>query len=318
MAILTSFAPLYPEVAGHTIVRECGRGMYATVFEARPSHSSTRVAVKVLHPHWVDNSEISEGFREEADRLASCRHRNIVTGHGFVSTVDGAPAMKMEFVEGSTLKDYSATLQKGHSVGRSVIVSILDQLASAIDYLNGDRKIAHLDVRPANILVVATRHRSLLKPPLVKLGDLGLSRIVHSQSSYGNHNEYSAPETFHPPSRFTKGTYETLGLRRADLYSLGVLATELLAEFPLTGARDRSGSWVKKVPLRAEFVLAKAMNDEPARRYNSATEFVTELKEAFASKRWPEKAALGAVSTAAVGAVGYQFFKTRTQKEGSR
>ena len=264
--------------------------MFATVYEARVNNASTAVAIKVLHEHWVEFEAVRDAFVEEANRLMRCRHPHIVTAHGRLATTDGVPAMSMELLSGQTLASRIGTQRRISPITRSNALAILKQLAEAIDYLNRDLGVAHLDVRPANILLSAPTGK-----PFVKLGDLGLSRLVGSESAHLGFNDYSAPEVHHSPGRFGTRIQQRHGLARADTYSLAVLATEMLATFPLHGERDRDGPWVRHLPIRAEVVLSRGMSAVPADRQASANDLIQDLSEALESERWPEKAAASSV-----------------------
>ncbi|GIF77003.1 serine/threonine-protein kinase [Asanoa siamensis] len=187
---------------------EIARGAVGTVWRATDRERAEPVAIKVLRPEAAREPELVAGFAAEAEILGALDHPGIVGLRG-TTTVDGAPALVLDLVEGEDLR---RRLRRDGPVPPAVAAHIAAQVAEALAYLHA-RGVVHGDVKPANLLVPADGGR-------VRLTDFGVARriargrpdVIHATP------EYVAPEVV---------AGEPAG-RAADVYALGIVLFEML------------------------------------------------------------------------------------------
>jgi eukaryotic-like serine/threonine-protein kinase len=198
-------------VAGrYRLIRHLASGGMGEVWEAVDERLQRRVAVKILHPRTAAQASARESLRAEATHLARVSHPNVLTVHDFGED-NGLAFLVMELVEGPTLAE--VVVRDGALEPERVRVVLL-QLAGALQAAHA-AGIVHRDVKPANVI--------LAPDGTVKLSDFGIAGRVGSQlvAEVGEilgSTHYLSPE-------------QALGdavTASSDLYSLGVLAHELL------------------------------------------------------------------------------------------
>ncbi len=188
------------------------------VFRAHDAVLAREVAIKVLHRPLASDQGFVDRFRREARAAAVLSHPNIVAVHDW-GAVDGIYYMVMEFVRGQSVRD---VLNAEGLLAPAQAADVLAQTLSALDHAHR-RGIVHRDVKPENIMVT--------REGVVKVADFGLARayadaqITHAGNVTGT-VQYLAPEQLQGEPADP----------RTDLYSLGIVAYELLTgQIPFSG-----------------------------------------------------------------------------------
>ena len=257
VAIQSSPAEVLPELAPEfEIVRSIGAGSVAEVFLARETTLKRLVAIKVLRTEYAANEHMRIRFEREAQAAARIEHPNVATAFRFGRLSSGVPYIVMPYISGGSLDDRlagSGPWDVQHSKQQ------LAQIASALAAAH-ELGIVHRDVRPANILYQRDSNRALLidfgLAALLETGDAAAMRLTLPGQQLGN-PVYASPEQL-------RGENVT---ERADVYSLGVIAFEMVSgELPFSGRTF------------AETLLAHAT--EPPR---ALTDVVPEIDKNFAA-----------------------------------
>src|SRR5688572_22870852 len=111
-----------------------GRGGMAEVYRALNPDLGQDVAIKVLHPHAVDEDAGVTRFRHEASAIAGLSHAHIIRVFDF-DVQRGTYYMVMELIEGGTLADYLKQLHKqGKQMSLDQVVTFFSQLVDAVGY----------------------------------------------------------------------------------------------------------------------------------------------------------------------------------------
>jgi hypothetical protein len=214
--------------------------------------------------------------------VAAMRHPNIVQIFDY-EAAEEANYMVMEFIDGGTLQGrISALAKEGKRMPVGEILAILRQVAAALDYAHG-RGILHRDVKPSNILLDSTGTAFLT--------DFGIARILSGSQMTATGVMIGTPTYMSPE----QGTGEEL-TAASDLYSLGIIAYELLSgkvpfssdttplavihkhvSQPPPGLRTLRES----LPAAAEQAVLKALAKKPKERHRSAEEFIRALEKAL-------------------------------------
>jgi hypothetical protein len=234
------------------------------VYKARQSGLDRLVALKILPPEVGKDASFAERFAREARALARLSHQHIVTVYDF-GQAGGSYYLLMEFVEGANLR----ALIAGRHLEPREALGIVPQICEALQYAH-DEGVVHRDIKPENILVD--------KKGRVKIADFGLAKLLDpgaagaravqrppaltgSQQVMGTPH-YMAPEQMERPLSVD---------HRADIYSLGVVFYEMLTgELPL--GRFAPPSSKVRIDVRLDEVVLHALEKEPERRYQRASE----------------------------------------------
>jgi serine/threonine protein kinase len=258
----------------YEIIEHVGDGVMSAVFHARHIALNLPVALKVLHPNLVGDTDAIKRFQREAVAIATLDHPNIakILGSG---VVDSRPYVSMEWIEGTSLKRIvkaEGPLPDERAI--PLFCGVLDAIEHA--WLNG---IVHRGIRPSNVMITKDGVPKLLDFGVAKLlpeSGKQLETLTRTGQLFGIF-QYMSPE-------------HCLGFPvdvRSDLYSMGCLMYETLTgESPIKGktAMARVADKVEGRP-HLPVALSPHMADvvmwtwekDPDRRPQSASQ----LKEAL-------------------------------------
>ena len=272
---ISELAKLFPQLE----ILEClGRGGMGAVYKARQPRLDRFVALKILAPEKQNDLQFAERFEREARALARLNHPNIVTVFDF-GEVSGQFYLLMEFVDGLTLRQL---LQAG-KIAPAEALNIVPKICEALQFAH-EQGIVHRDIKPENILMD--------KQGRVKIADFGIAKIAGLESKDFSLTgakdvmgtpHYMAPEQIEKPLTVD---------HRADIYSLGVVFYEMLTgELPL--GKFAPPSQKVQMDVRLDEVVLHALEKEPARRYQQASQVKTAV-ETIAGTPAPLASALAA------------------------
>ncbi|MDR3458620.1 MAG: protein kinase [Verrucomicrobiae bacterium] len=250
-------AGLFPQLE---IIALIGKGGMGAVYQARQRGLDRIVALKILPPQTAGGPGFIERFNREARALARLNHPNIVAVYEF-GQVNGLPFFVMEYVDGLNLRQ----LEQAGKLSAREALQIVPQICEALQFAH-DEGIVHRDIKPENIL--------LDKKGRVKIADFGIAKILSSQPDVAITQTGGAVGTPHymAPEQMEKPTTVD---HRADIFSLGVVFYEMLTgELPL-GKFGPPSSRKIEVDVRLDDVVLRALEKDPERRYQHASQVKT-------------------------------------------
>ncbi|MCG8408005.1 MAG: serine/threonine-protein kinase [Phycisphaerales bacterium] len=264
------------------------------VFEAQQDHTHRVIALKLLRSTVTDRGMIHR-FRREIELLGQLRHPGIAQIYeAGTAEFTGAsqPYFAMELIRGVSLTSYV----ERHKLGTRQRLDLFARLCDAVQHAH-QHGIIHRDLKPANILVDESTENG--QP---KILDFGVARALDSdvqvttmQTNVGQligTLRYMSPE---------QAVGDTSGIdMRSDVYSLGIILYELLsgnAPYELGGRSvaeavrmireveaRRLGAIKTRYRGEIETIAAKALEKEPQRRYQSASELVEDVRRYLENK----------------------------------
>ncbi len=270
----------------YILLEKLGRGGMGVVFLAEDQVLKRKVALKILRQETLlFQVEARERFQREAQAAARLDHPGICPVYE-VGEVDGLPFMAMRYVPGRTLAEEIARAKKeGRPPDKGAVMDLvkLGEKVARTLHAAHEAGLVHRDIKPANLMIDPEGNPVLL--------DFGLARET-APSARELTQTLAVLGTPHylPPERFD-GKKAPPDLR-GDVYSLAATLFEALTlECPFEGdtleelsGRIRTGrhpdprSLNPAVPRDLALVLAKAMDKNPARRYETALEFAEDLR----------------------------------------
>ncbi len=271
-----------PAVLGAYRLFEClGTGGYASVYRARRITDSDTcdVALKRLHPHLMSDVDAVRAFGREARLAVLLDHPTIRRVYSLVRE-PGALFMTMEYVEGVTLFDL---LRRASAERRrfplAAILTLLHRLCDALHYAHervdelGVRAgFVHRDISPSN-LMIAPRGR-------LKLIDLGVATTqLDDQGPRGRPLKVQGKFGYMAPEVLLRAPYD----RRADVFSVGVVAWELLTlcrlypvskppvDVELVRSRPVAApsTFDRRCPADLDAIVLRALDRDPRARWPS-------------------------------------------------
>ncbi len=278
-------------VGRYRVVRVIGEGGMGIVYEAEQDDPRRRVALKVVRPSMVTRGLLRR-FRHEAQVLGQLQHPGIAQIYeaGTADTGEGGqPFFAMELVAGESLLEYAAARSLGTRERLALVALVCDALHHA-----HQKGVIHRDLKPANVLVTAAGQPKILDFGVARATDSDLQTVT-VQTDAGQlvgTVPYMSPEQ-------TSGDPAAIDIR-SDVYAAGVLAYELLTgrlPYDVRGKliheavrviREEEPSRLSSIDrsLRGdvETILAKALEKDKDRRYQSAVELAADIRRQLADE----------------------------------
>lgn len=272
------------QIGKYRIISVLGEGGMGTVYEAVQEQPTRRVALKVIRAGWV-SPQLQLRFARESEALGRLQHPGIAQIYE-AGTADGPGGPQsyfaMELIRGDSLTSYIEQLKPSLAQRVEVFARICD----AVHYAH-QQGVVHRDLKPSNILVDVAGHPKILDFGVALLtdGDVQATRATSVGEVVGT-LQYMSPEQVNADA----GGLDA----RTDVYSLGVMLYEVVSgKLPYDLGRKAIYEAVRAilvdepVPLSSvnrrlagdvEVIVAKALEKERARRYESASQLAEDLR----------------------------------------
>ncbi|HEX6729294.1 MAG TPA: protein kinase [Pyrinomonadaceae bacterium] len=270
----------------YRITSRLGVGGMGEVYLAEDQRLSRKVALKFLPTHLTQDERHLRRFEVEARTVAALSHPNVCVIHEVVETAEGRHCIVMEYVDGITLGSHIAKGKLGVAEALDVAIEVASALSAAQAH-----GIVHRDIKPDNIMLRSDGY--------VKVLDFGLAKLTEHEASV---DPDAATRMFHTSPGIVMGTVSYMspeqarGLpvdARTDVWSLGVVLYEMLSgQKPFEGATPTDviisivgqepapvTSHTAEVPSELERIVTKALVKDRAGRYQTADDFLTDLKK---------------------------------------
>ena len=252
------------------VLEYLGRGGMGFVYKAKQAGLDRLVALKVLAPRLAASPEFAARFDREAKALASLSHPNIVQVHDYGQEGD-LFFLAMEFVDGTSLR----RILSSQNIAPETALRYVPQLCDALECAHS-QGVIHRYIKPENILID--------KRGNLKIADFGLAKIAAGaavKSDAATEPEGHATQigqVMGTPHYMAPEQVENMAIvdHRADIYSLGVVFYEMLTgELPL--GKFPVPSQRVQVDVRFDEVVLRALEKEPEKRYQRASQLKTDV-----------------------------------------
>ena len=292
-------------VSRYRVLDVLGGGGMGVVYRAEDLKLARPVALKFLPEEVVAQPAAIQRFEREARTASALNHPNICTIHG-IEEYEGKPFIIMELLEGEAL---STRLAQPHApFALTTLLDVAIQVCSGLQAAHA-KGIIHRDVKPANIFLTKDRPAKIL--------DFGLAKLASQEEQAPTREDLSLPVSKSPQARSARqssfqdlpsltatgsalGTFAYMSPEqirkeeldsRTDLFSFGLVLYEMA-----TGCRAFPGESIEvvheailhqtppsprvlnaAVPRRLNTIICKALEKDPAHRYQSAAEMRNDL-----------------------------------------
>ena len=257
----------------YEIAELLGRGGTADTYRGLDKTLRRDVAVKVL----VERSdETNARLLMEARAMARLNHPRIVAVYD-AGEDSGISYIVMELVRGKTL-----SALEGGELGYKQALGYIYEVLEALEYANS-QGIIHRDIKPSNIMTVEEGKHT-------KLTDFGLARRASEVTQTTRTGQIVGTISYLAPERFLSKPADV----RSDLYSVGIVMYEIFTgTLPFRNDRDDIVATMyshvhdlptppreinRNIPEALEIVIMRAIEKDPGRRYQNASEFMADIQ----------------------------------------
>jgi serine/threonine protein kinase len=276
-------------IGDYTLVKFIGKGGFASVYQAQNRYNQQIAAIKILHVDLMTQSDATQRFLREAQILKELRSPHILQFYDFglleESNLEPFPFIIMEWCNGFTLQE-AIKHRPFQRFSIDDTFSLFSQLLKGLQHIH-DRQIIHRDLKPSNLMLLEDR-----QPHTLKILDFGLAWIdgetlTQSGIVIGS-LQFMSPEQI----QLERDQYGPT----TDIYAAG-----LILAWMLTGKLVFQGNTIDVLapqhvlspppslkqlcpslnwPPALEKVVARAIQKEPQRRFDSASEFLLAFENA--------------------------------------
>jgi eukaryotic-like serine/threonine-protein kinase len=266
----------------YEIQARIGEGGMGVVYKARQVSIDRVIALKMLNPQMAGDQQWVQRFYNEAKACSRLQHPNTIRMFDFGQTSDGRLFMTMEFLDGITLRQAIAT-QAPMAPNR--VLKVLIQCCASLAEAHSIG-IIHRDIKPDNVFLLNMAG----SPDFVKLLDFSVAKLLQENDRMRT----QAGVVFGTPQYMSPEQGRGLPLdARSDIYALGILAFEMLTgrvpfhdENPMNVLQMHLRAEVpplpQTVPMPVQEIVRRALDKDPARRYQSAGEMMQHCQGVFA------------------------------------
>jgi tRNA A-37 threonylcarbamoyl transferase component Bud32 len=263
-----------------------GEGGMGRVYiaEQKMGAATRKVAIKTLHPEFSQDAQLVARFNRECETVIELSHPNTIQFFDFGSLDDQTLFIVMEYIEGKSL----ASVMEQGLLDVPRVDKILIQMCGSLHEAH-NRGIVHRDLKPENVLLTDRGGQT----DFVKVLDFGIAKKgeaedpakakLTKQGMVLGTPPYMSPEQF---------SGKTLDLR-SDIYSLGIMAFEMLTGHLPFDAKT-PWEWATKhltasptpfeayphavnIPQIKKNAVNRALSKAPEQRHNSVLEFLQEF-----------------------------------------
>jgi len=227
-----------PHLGQYRLNAKLGEGGMGVVYQAMDEKLHREVAVKVLHPHLLQNENLKERFRREARMHAKLMHPNVVTLLSIYE--DGEHmALVMEMVHGRNLKEH---IKKNPNLSLVDLVKISDSILAGLESAH-HLGMVHRDLKPANVLIS--------DEGAVKLMDFGLAKPERGDDDLTQSGATVGSFRYMAPEQILNQPVDA----RTDLYAFGILLYQVCTgKLPFDASASGGGEFE---------IMEKQVREEP-------------------------------------------------------
>lgn len=261
----------------YEILTHIGEGGMAAVYLARQQSMNRQVAIKMLPKQFLNDDTYLHRFEREVTIVAQLDHRNIVPVYDY-GEFEGQPYIVMRYMPAGSVDD----LLRGGPMGMDRILSIMEQIAPALDYAHS-KDVLHRDLKPSNVLMDDSGGAFLT--------DFGIARVLGEQGSAITTQGVVGTPSYMSPEQAQGKLLDG----RSDVYSLGVMLFEMttgkrpfesetpysVAVMQVTTQPPMPRSINPAISSAVERVILKALHKDRDKRHPTASELAASLKLAI-------------------------------------
>jgi serine/threonine-protein kinase len=264
--------PSIRQIGQYQVLEILGQGGMGVVYRALDPAIGKIFAIKMLRSSCAEDPDLLERFYREARVTANLQHRNIVSVYA-LSHQNGKPYLVMDYLEGRSMSEIIASRSAKPLVDK---LDLVIQICEGLQYAH-ERKLIHLDIKPANVIV--------LQDGTAKIVDFGIARAGGTQALSAG--QVLASPYYMSPEQINAHPVDS----RTDIFSTGVMLYELLTYMLPFKGDDATSTFIKilrdeppalshflqEYPPELDDILKRALAKKVDDRYQTAEELGFDL-----------------------------------------
>ena len=276
-----------------------GEGGMGRVYTAEQQMGTAvrKVAVKTLLQEFSRDPQVVARFMRECGTVVQLEHPNTIKFYDFGQTDAGDLYIAMEFVSGKSLAD---VIETDGAMSFARVDHIMKQMCGSLHEAH-EKGVIHRDLKPDNVILTTRAGEA----DFVKVLDFGIAKRQGASDSAKEQKLTQAGMVLGTPPYMSPEQFTGKELdRRSDIYSLGVLAYEMLTgQLPFKANTawewatqhmtqqpfpfDQTGPLAAQVPPNMKAAIMRALSKDPDQRQATAKAFYNELKVGAAAATAP-------------------------------
>ncbi|MBI4704263.1 MAG: protein kinase [Deltaproteobacteria bacterium] len=286
--------PMIGQVVGgrFRITGLIGEGGMGRVYmgEQQMGTAVRKVAVKTLLSELSRDAQVVERFRRECGTVSELEHPNTIKFYDFGQTAQGELYIAMEFVDGRSLCD---AIEKDGALSFERVDKIMKQMCGSLQEAH-DKGMVHRDLKPDNVILTTRAGET----DFVKVLDFGIAKRSEAADAEKERKLTQAGMVLGTPPYMSPEQFTGKQLdHRSDIYSLGVMAYEMLtgklpfkANTPWAWATqhmtaqpspfEQTSPMAAQIPPHMKQAIMRALSKDPGQRQGAAKQFYNELNAA--------------------------------------
>lgn len=271
----------FDSIGPYELIEKLGEGGFGIVWLAEQSEPVRReVAIKLIKPG-IDSEEVLARFQREQQVLARLNHPGIARVFDVGLTSEDRPYIVMELVRGLPITGYC----QQHGLNLEARIALFRQVCAALQHAHG-KGVIHRDLKPTNILITEINGQ-----PQPKLIDFGIAKALSHEGQPGmtwmtRQSRLIGTPSYMSPEQTSPGQSTDA---RTDVYALGVLLYELIADrppfatdLPLSGMLRQIREDEPQRPIGdrsdLDWITLRCLEKDRERRYASAEALEEDLR----------------------------------------
>lgn len=274
-------ASQFESIGPYELIEKLGEGGFGIVWLAEQSEPVRReVAIKLIKPG-IDSEEVLARFQREQQVLARLDHPGIARVFDVGLTSEDRPYIVMELVRGLPITGYC----QQHGLSLEARIALFRQVCAALQHAHG-KGVIHRDLKPTNILITEINGQ-----PQPKIIDFGIAKALSHEGQPGmtwmtRQSRLIGTPSYMSPEQTTPGQSTDA---RTDVYALGVLLYELIADRPPFATDQPLSEMLRQIredePQRPigdrsdlDWITLRCLEKDRERRYASAEALEEDLR----------------------------------------
>lgn len=267
----------------YELLARLGHGGMGIIYKGKQKSDGLIVALKVLHPHLLNDTESKKRFEDEAAACQDLKHRNLINMMEFGFSKHGQPYMTMEYLEGKPL---THLIEKKGRLEVRKFINIFTQVCDGLQHAHR-KQIVHRDVKPSNIMII----QSEAGVDIAKIVDFGIAKrhVEENRDNLTPTGNVLGSPAYIAPEQCAGAEADP----RSDIYSLGCVMYEALTGAPpfvhdsaikvlLMQLSEMPQPLNVKVPdvdfpIELETIVMRCLEKDPNTRYQNAAELGADL-----------------------------------------
>ncbi len=261
----------------------------STVYKGQHELTGRIVAIKVLRQEFSMDEASTKRFQREVKAISTLSHPYLIAVHDVGTTPAGQPYQVIEYLQGEAL---AGLIEEHGRLDPKRAVRIVSQICDAMEHAHS-KGVIHRDLKPENIMLVNYGG----KPDFVKVVDFGIVKLTQ-ESQVLSQRLTTTGEVWGSP--LYASPEQCMGReldKRSDVYSVGLILYETLTGKPAVSGKSIGQIAMKHVrekpavfdvacpghavPTKLEAIAFKALEKEPAQRFQTMAEMRNALEQVF-------------------------------------